>query len=132
MEMNSSLETPAALAGFSALAHESRLAIFRWLMQRHPAAQPAGAIADALGLAPATLSFHLAHLERAGLVDVRQVGRQRLCSPRLDTMQALIGFLVADCCHGEPAACADALAAVLPACASPPTAPHGARTRSRQ
>jgi len=69
------METTAALERLSALAHDSRLAIFRRLVQRGPEGMAAGEIAAALGVAAPTLSFHLAHLARAGLVTSRREGR---------------------------------------------------------
>ncbi|MCB1009863.1 MAG: winged helix-turn-helix transcriptional regulator, partial [Acidobacteria bacterium] len=69
------METTAVLASLSALAHETRLAAFRRLVQRGPAGMAAGAIAEALDVPAPTLSFHLAALERAGLVASRREGR---------------------------------------------------------
>jgi ArsR family transcriptional regulator, arsenate/arsenite/antimonite-responsive transcriptional repressor len=106
------MKTSAAIAALAALAQDTRLAIFRWLVHAHPEAQPAGAIADALGVPPATLSFHLAHLQRAGLIVARRAGRQRLYVVRLETMSTLVRFLLADCCHGAPHGCDDVLDAL--------------------
>lgn len=95
----------------SALAHESRLEIFRALVQRGPQGLKPGELAGACGLPDSTLSFHLAHLLRAGLVSRRRVGRTLIYSARFDTVNGLIGFLMENCCgkgagEGASAACA--------------------------
>jgi DNA-binding transcriptional ArsR family regulator len=94
------METTEALQSLSALAQESRLAIFRLLVQAGPAGMPAGAIGEALGLPPATLSFHLAGLTRAGLARSRQEGRFVIYSADYAAMNALVGFLTDNCCQG--------------------------------
>ncbi len=103
------MEKNAAINALSALAQDSRLTLFRWLVRRHPNPASAGEIGDALGLAPATLSFHLATLERAGLIQHRRQGRSRLYQARLVTMNALMAYLFEDCCEGNPAACPEGL-----------------------
>lgn len=97
------VETKQALQALSALAQESRLAIFRLLIQQGPAGLAAGAIGEKLDLPPATLSFHLAGLARAGLVDARQEGRFVFYSANFEHMNLLVGFLTENCCAG--AAC---------------------------
>jgi len=94
------METTQALQSLSALAQESRLAIFRLLVQAGPAGMPAGAIGEALELPPATLSFHLAGLTRAGLARSRQEGRFVIYSADYAAMNALVGFLTENCCQG--------------------------------
>jgi DNA-binding transcriptional ArsR family regulator len=96
------METLPASALLAALGHEARLAAFRLLVEAGPQGLSAGVIGERLGLAPATLSFHLAHLARAGLV--RAVRRSRFIhySARFDTMDRLIAFLTHDCCQGKP------------------------------
>ena len=84
----------------SALAQESRLAIFRLLVQAGPEGLAAGAIGEKLGLPPATLSFHLAGLTRAGLAQSRQEGRFVIYSADYAAMNALVGFLTENCCQG--------------------------------
>lgn len=106
------MDTESALRALSALSQPHRLAIFRWLVQQQPAACPVGEIGAEMELAPATLSFHLERLEQAGLVEIRTEGRRRLCSPRLETMRALVSWLLADCCQGRPEACGEVLAAL--------------------
>lgn len=100
------METAQAIDALAALAQRSRLAIYRLLMQAGPQGQAAGAIADKLQLPPATLSFHLAHLARAGLVRGRQEGRFVIYSADFDNMNALVAYLTENCCSG--AACAPA------------------------
>lgn len=84
----------------SALAQESRLAIFRLLVQAGPEGLAAGAIGEKLGLPPATLSFHLAGLTRAGLAQSRQEGRFVIYNTDYAAMNALVGFLTENCCQG--------------------------------
>lgn len=85
----------------SALGHESRLSIFRLLVEAGPEGLNASAIGDALDLAPATLSFHLAHLSRTGLIHGERESRFIHYSARFDTMDELIAFLTRNCCQGE-------------------------------
>jgi ArsR family transcriptional regulator len=96
MEANDAVKTLAALA------QETRLAIFRLLVQAGPEGRAAGVIGEALGLAPATLSFHLAQLANARLVTARQEGRFIYYSADFDAMNALVGFLTENCCGGNP------------------------------
>jgi DNA-binding transcriptional ArsR family regulator len=98
------METKQALQALSALAQESRLAIFRLLVQHGPAGLAAGVVGEKLDLPPATLSFHLAGLARAGLVDARQEGRFMFYSANYGNMDMLVSFLTENCCSG--AACA--------------------------
>jgi ArsR family transcriptional regulator len=97
------VETKQAIQALSALAQESRLSIFRLLIQAGPGGMPAGAIGEALELPPATLSFHLAGLTRAGLAQSRQDGRFVIYSASFENMNALVEFLTENCCQG--AAC---------------------------
>jgi len=102
------METKQAVQALSALAQESRLAIFRLLVQAGPAGLAAGAIGEKLSLPPATLSFHLAGLTRAGLARSRQEGRFVIYSASFENMNALVAFLTENCCSGAacaPAAC---------------------------
>jgi DNA-binding transcriptional ArsR family regulator len=102
------MEATQAVQALSALAQESRLAIFRLLVQAGPAGLAAGAIGEKLDLAPATLSFHLAGLTRAGLAQSRQDGRFVIYSASFENMNGLLAFLTENCCGGAacaPAAC---------------------------
>ena len=95
-----------AVAALSALANEHRLAIYRLLVQAGPQGRAAGAIADKLAMAASSLSFHLAHLTRSGLIEQRRESRSLIYSTDFDAMNSLIGFLTQNCCGG--ASCAPA------------------------
>ena len=97
-----------AVQALSALAQGSRLSIFRQLVQAGPAGMAAGSIGEKLDLPPATLSFHLAGLTRAGIARSRQDGRFVIYTADFDSMNALLGYLTENCCGGAscaPAAC---------------------------
>lgn len=94
------MESSIAIRALGALAHESRLAIYRLLVQAGPAGLPVGAIGERLGLAPATLSFHLAGLRHAGLVSERREGRTLFQATDFSAMNGLIGYLSENCCQG--------------------------------
>jgi DNA-binding transcriptional ArsR family regulator len=95
------METTDALKALGAIAQETRLAIFRLLVQAGPAGRAAGVIGEQLGIPPATLSFHLAQLAGAGLVRPRQDGRFIYYSADFGAMNALVGFLTENCCGGN-------------------------------
>ena len=102
MEMSSS----AAVEALGALAQEHRLALFRLLVQAGEDGMPAGAIAEKLGVPNSSLSFHLAHLTRAGLIQQRRQGRSLIYTADYAAMNALVGYLMENCCGG--ATCAPA------------------------
>ncbi len=89
-----------AVDRLSSLAQETRLRIFRLLVQAGPSGMNAGAIAEALDIAPNTLSFHVAHLSRAGMVAPRQEGRFIYYSANFAAMDDLIAYLTDNCCQG--------------------------------
>jgi ArsR family transcriptional regulator len=95
------METKNAVDALFALGHESRLRVFRLLVAAGPGGVSAGRIGEELGLPPATLSFHLAHLARTGLVESRQDGRFLIYSANFPNMNALLGFLTENCCGGR-------------------------------
>lgn len=99
------MEENKAIAALGALAQETRLKIYRLLVRSGPLGEPAGGIASALGLAPATLSFHLKELERAGLIFSRREGRQIFYAPDFPAMTGLLDFLMEDCCQGRSEVC---------------------------
>lgn len=105
-----------AVAALSALAHADRLAAFRMLVQTGPGGLPSGEIADRLAIPATRMSFHLASLERSGLVASRREGRRILYAASYDDMRQLLGFLTADCCDGNPAICGDLTALASPSC----------------
>lgn len=85
----------------SALGHESRLSIFRRLVEAGPGGLVASAIGEQLDMAPATLSFHLAHLARVGLISGQRESRFIRYSTNYSAMDELIAFLTHNCCQGE-------------------------------
>ena len=111
------MEQKQALACLAALAQETRLAIFRLLVQQGPVGMPAGEIAQRLAVPAPTLSFHLKELERAGLIGSTRRQRQILYATNYAGTRALLDFLMHDCCQGhpeicgrvDPSACADCL-----------------------
>lgn len=96
-----------AVDALGALAHETRLSVFRTLVRAGPEGMIAGAIAGHHGVPPSTMSHHLATLERAGLVQSER--ESRLIHYRADFpgMRRLLAFLMQDCCQGAPEMCAD-------------------------
>lgn len=102
------LTTPVwAVDALGALAHETRLGVFRALVKAGPNGMIAGAIAEHCGVPPSTMSHHLATLERAGLVQSER--ESRLIHYRADFvgMRRLLAFLMQDCCQGIPEMCSD-------------------------
>ena len=98
------MEHTSAVTALGALAHEHRLAVVRLLLEHAPTGLPAGTIGDRLGLAPATLSFHLKELARTGLVGVRPEGRFIWYRANLATMNGLVAYLTENCCRTQAAA----------------------------
>jgi DNA-binding transcriptional ArsR family regulator len=98
------METSKVVEALSALAQATRLAVYRLLVECGPEGLAAGAIGEKLDLPPPTLSFHLAHLARAGLVRGRQEGRFIFYSADFENMNQLVGYLTENCCGG--ASCA--------------------------
>ena len=96
----------AAVAALAALAHETRLNLYRTLVRRGPQGWPAGVLAEKLGIAPPILSFHAAALERAGLVERQADGRRNIYSANFKTMSEVVGFLSNECCGDADAGCA--------------------------
>lgn len=94
-----------AVAALGALAHETRLALFRLLVTCGPAGLAAGAIAETLGIAPSSLSFHLQELVHAGLITQRRLSRNLIYSAEYGAMNRLVAYLTENCC-GLGGACA--------------------------
>ncbi len=97
------MEKVEALAALAALAQESRLDVFRLLVQAGPEGVPAGRIGERLGLPSATLSFHLNQFRQAGLVSFRREGRSLIYTAAYDAMNGLVAYLTENCCRGGPA-----------------------------
>jgi DNA-binding transcriptional ArsR family regulator len=95
------MEMKQATEALGALAHGTRLAIFRLLVKAGPKGLSAGRIGEELDLPPATLSFHLAHLSRAALAQARQDGRFVIYSADFEGMGRLLAYLTEDCCGGK-------------------------------
>ena len=100
------METKAALKVLAALSQETRLAIYRFLVEAGPDGAFAGAVAEALGVPSTTLSFHFKELSNADLIEGRQQGTYIRYTARLETIQAVVGYLTETCCGGNPALCA--------------------------
>ena len=98
------MEKTDAIAALAALAQDNRLDVYRLLVQAGPEGMPAGAVADALDLAPNTLTFHFDRLRTSGLVSVRREGRSMIYAARYEAMNGLIAFLTENCCRGAPCA----------------------------
>jgi ArsR family transcriptional regulator len=95
------MEMKQAVQTLGALAQDTRLGIFRLLVEAGPEGMAAGRIGEKLDLAPATLSFHLAGLTRAGLAHSRQEGRYVIYSADFESVNRLIAFLSENCCGGR-------------------------------
>jgi DNA-binding transcriptional ArsR family regulator len=102
------MEKTDAVAALAALAQDSRLDVFRLLVQAGPEGLPAGEVASRLKLAPNTLTFHFDRLRGAGLVTVRREGRSMIYAAQFKTMNGLLAYLTENCCAGAPETCAPA------------------------
>ncbi|MBQ0944722.1 helix-turn-helix transcriptional regulator [Ideonella sp. 4Y16] len=98
------MENKDAVPLLAALAQPNRLAAFRALVVAGPAGLTPGVLAEQLGMPAATLSFHLKALTHAGLVDATRDGRRLIYRADFNRMNALLGFLTANCCGGVPCA----------------------------
>lgn len=96
----------SALAALSALAHPTRLAVFRLLVEAGPDGMAAGAIADAMDSRLNTMSKNLSVLTDAGLLVNHREGRSIVYEARIETMRELLDYLMQDCCGGSPELCA--------------------------
>lgn len=95
------MESKLAVRALSALAQDSRLAVYRLLVQAGPDGMAASEIAERLGIPANTLSFHFKTLSHADLVQARQEGRFVFYSTNYGQMDALLGFLTENCCGGR-------------------------------
>ncbi|MDR0780581.1 MAG: metalloregulator ArsR/SmtB family transcription factor [Pseudomonadales bacterium] len=96
------METKQAVTALAAIAQESRLAVFRLLIQAGPAGMAAGKIGEATGIPPSSLSFHLKELAHADMVTSRQQGRFVIYEANFSKAAALVAFLTENCCGGNP------------------------------
>ena len=96
------MKTKSVVTALAALAQDSRLAIFRALVQTGPAGLAAGKISEITGIPPSSLSFHMKELSHADMVKSRQDGRFVIYAANFTTMNALLAFLTANCCGGNP------------------------------
>jgi ArsR family transcriptional regulator, arsenate/arsenite/antimonite-responsive transcriptional repressor len=124
------MEKSAALVALAALAQESRLDIYRLLVQAGSDGLAAGQIGEQLGLPSATLYFHLKELKNAGLATFTRNGRSLIYVAVYPTMNALLEYLTENCCQGNPAACGLGATACISETASPGVS-HEAPARSR-
>lgn len=109
------MEPQQAVTALAALAHDSRLAVYRMLVQRGPDGLSAGSIAQALALPPSSLTFHLQQLTHAGLITQRRLSRQLIYAADFAAMNALMAYLTENCCGGgagrAPVCCPGVVAA---------------------
>ena len=106
------MDAPTVIRALGALAQEHRLAAFRLLVQAGESGLPAGVIAEKLGIVSSSISFHLAALANAGLVNQRRQSRLIIYSANYPAMNGLMGYLTENCCGGIP--CIDEIACCAP------------------
>ena len=116
LDISRDMDASRAVAGLSALAQQSRLKVFRLLVQHGPEGMAAGDIARRLKLPQNTLSSHLGILARARLVKSRKQSRSVIYSVDLEGTRELLSFLVEDCCRGKPEVCRPLIASALAEC----------------
>ena len=112
------LDEQQALNAFGALSQHTRLQMVRILVVAGPDGMAAGAVGEAVGASSSSASFHLSHLERAGLVQSRRESRSIIYTANYDGLSGLVEFLMRDCCQGHPEVCVPA-AAVAASCCAP-------------
>ena len=95
------MDSKQALAAFDSLSQDTRLRVFRMLVEYGPAGAPAGSLSEALQIPHNTLSFHLSHMSHAGLVISRREGRSVIYRANFEFFSGLIRFMVEDCCRVE-------------------------------
>ncbi len=124
------MEIREAAIALAALAQETRLSIFRLLVQVGPEGVPVGRIGEGLKVAPATLSFHLKELYHAGLISSRQEGRFIYYTANFERMAAIMTFLTQNCCQGMPQECLTVVETALGSCCPPKPKPEILRSQS--
>src|SRR5579872_5046697 len=105
------MKKSSIITALGALAQETRLDIFRLLVQKGPQGMPAGEIGARLGQPPPTMSFHLSQLRFAGLVTSRRESRSIIYRANFKAMNELLGYLTENCCGGRSELCASAATA---------------------
>lgn len=95
------MDIPAALIAFDSLSQETRLRVFRLLVEYGPGGAPAGKLSETLNVPHNTLSFHLNHMSNSNLVVSRREGRSIIYSANFEFFSGLIRFMVEDCCSDE-------------------------------
>lgn len=99
------MEIEIAVNSLAALAQKSRLAVFRYLVERGPLGATPGELVAHFDMSPSSLSFHLKALLHAGLIDAEQISRSITYRANYESMQELIDFLTENCCGGNPSLC---------------------------
>ena len=117
------MDAQQIVTALAALGQETRLEVFRLLVQRGPDGLAAGAIAQALDLPPSSLTFHLQQLTHAGLITQRRLSRQLIYAADFAAMNTIMSYLTENCCGGNAALCA-------PQC-KPEKAPAFARKKGK-
>jgi len=115
------MQETEALAAFAAISQETRLRIIRRLVVVGADGMSAGAIGEAVGASASGLSFHLNHLEHAGLIESRRKGRSIIYSAIFPALFDLVAFLMRDCCEGHCEVCDQAIS-LFARCTGRPTA----------
>ena len=110
------METEDAILALGALAQSTRIEVFRLLVKHEPEGLAAGDIARALAVPQNTMSSHLAILSRAGLVSAQRFGRSLVYRADLTRLQAVMLFMLRDCCDGRPEICAPLIENLTPCC----------------
>jgi ArsR family transcriptional regulator, arsenate/arsenite/antimonite-responsive transcriptional repressor len=122
------MESESAILALAALAQSTRLDVFRLLIKREPEGLAAGEIAKALAVPQNTMSAHLSVLSRAGLVTARRISRSIVYRADLARFQAVMLFMLNDCCDGRPEICTPLIESITPCC--PPKRKGKANARS--
>lgn len=125
------MEMTSAVGALAALAQETRLSVFRLLMEAGPEGLPAGVVGERLAVPAATLSFHFKELVHAGLITSRPAGRFVYYAANFERMAALMSFLTQNCCRGMPEECLTVVETALGRCCAPAAA-RRKQTRSRK
>ena len=110
------MEESKTVEALQALGHQTRLRIFRRLVEAGPGGMAAGALAEVVAVPSSTLSAHLTKLEHAGLVLGRRASRQVFYAVQIEPVRQLLGYLVEDCCQGRPELCGDLASARTTQC----------------